>query len=305
MSSSKQSGPAADDPGTLPRSQNLGCGSLLLIFLVVALVGKFMPHSAGTSEKQSARVSQSRGTPPVSSKVPVRHDLPEAVGGYEIASRMITTVRGVMDDLIAGSRIPPTGMTVGAMAGDRPNLHDTASTSGSGAGQSAADKVRLPAVRTPESSGTSDGFGAVSEAMGMLASFVGSDEMTHSLPGLSGDKKPNALPVKVKPGGIAIQEKPDTSRSAASAKQDEPDTISGAVINSPWNGSVEQVEHYLRRHTHDADSMEFIEWGKVRQTPQGFEVRCTFRSRNVLGKVATQSKNFLLTPEGDISDIRD
>lgn len=305
MTFSKQSGPADDDQGTLPRRQNLGCGSLLLIFLVVALVGKFMPHSAGTSEKPSVRVSQSRGTPPVSSKAPVPHDVPEAVGAGETASRMITAVWGVMDDLMAGSRVTSTGGTVGGRLGDRPDPHDTAPPTGSGASQSAAVKVHQPTVRMPESSGASDGVGFVSDVMGVLATLVGSDESEHPPPGLSAEKKPNALPVKGKPGGIATQEKPDASRSAVSAKNDEPDTMSGAVINSPWNGSVEQVEHYLRRHTHDADSMEFIEWGKVRQTSRGFEVRCTFRSRNVLGKVATQSKNFLLTPEGDVSDIRD
>lgn len=120
---------------------------------------------------------------------------------------------------------------------------------------------------------------------------------------LDDPREKKSEPVAVSSGRPPVRER--AGPSPVLAGQDPSGSVSGAVINSPWNGSVEQVERYLKRHMHDADSMEFIEWGAVRQTRQGYEVRCTFRSRNVLGKVATQSKNFMLTPEGEVSDIRD
>lgn len=77
------------------------------------------------------------------------------------------------------------------------------------------------------------------------------------------------------------------------------------VFNNPWNGSVWQVERYLKRHLHDTTSFEALEWGQVVESAKGYQVRCKFRSKNVLGIYATQSKLFLLNKSGEVYAVRD
>jgi hypothetical protein len=77
------------------------------------------------------------------------------------------------------------------------------------------------------------------------------------------------------------------------------------VFNSPWNQSVDQVERYLKHHTHDAASMSILEWGRVEVTEAGYQVRCGFKSRNVLGKWTSQNKLFVLNRSGEVIDIKD
>jgi hypothetical protein len=77
------------------------------------------------------------------------------------------------------------------------------------------------------------------------------------------------------------------------------------VFNNPWDQSVDQVARYLKKHTHDAASLSILDWGKVTKNKQGYEVRCTFRSKNVLGREITQTRTFVLSPTGEIKDIRD
>jgi len=93
--------------------------------------------------------------------------------------------------------------------------------------------------------------------------------------------------------------------SGASADAAPPAARKNMVFNNPWDDSVDQVVRYLKRHTHDADSMEFVEWGKVKASERGYQVRCKFRSRNVLGRYAVQNKLFLLDRQGNITEIKD
>ena len=80
----------------------------------------------------------------------------------------------------------------------------------------------------------------------------------------------------------------------------------GAVVfNDPWTGAVSQVEHYLKRSLHDAQSFEALEWGQVAATKQGYKVRCTYRAKNVLGVYATQTKTFLLNQQGEVYAVRE
>jgi hypothetical protein len=77
------------------------------------------------------------------------------------------------------------------------------------------------------------------------------------------------------------------------------------VFNNPWNHAVAPVERYLKQHVHDAASIELLEWGQVEVTPHGYQVRCVYKSKNVLGKMATQSRLFVMDREGKVIDIRD
>jgi hypothetical protein len=68
---------------------------------------------------------------------------------------------------------------------------------------------------------------------------------------------------------------------------------------------VEPVERYLKQHVHDAASIEVLEWGQVEVAREGYQVRCVYKSKNVLGKLTTQSRQFVLDHSGKVIDIRD
>ncbi len=90
------------------------------------------------------------------------------------------------------------------------------------------------------------------------------------------------------------------------AKPTAAETADRAIVsNSPWNGSVRQVERYLKNSLHDAASFEAIEWSPVVETKKGFQVRCKFRSKNVLGIYVTQSKTFLLDKSGEVYAVKE
>ena len=77
------------------------------------------------------------------------------------------------------------------------------------------------------------------------------------------------------------------------------------VFNNPWNHAVEPVERYLKQHVHDAASIEVLEWGQVEIVREGYQVRCIYKSKNVLGKMTTQSRLFILDHAAKVIDIRD
>ena len=83
--------------------------------------------------------------------------------------------------------------------------------------------------------------------------------------------------VLVAMAGRCGTDQPKTTSSTA------PTAPSEAVVNSPWDGSVWQVERYLERNLKDPDSFEAIEWGKVVKTTSGYQVRCLYRAKNSLG----------------------
>jgi hypothetical protein len=65
------------------------------------------------------------------------------------------------------------------------------------------------------------------------------------------------------------------------------------------------VEQHIKRGLHDAASFEAVEWGKVEETRDGFKVRCTYRARNLLGTLATQTRTFYLDRKGQVVKARD
>lgn len=74
-----------------------------------------------------------------------------------------------------------------------------------------------------------------------------------------------------------------------------------AVFNSPLNGSVSQVERYLKANTKDPASLEFLEWSPVATGPEStFIVRVKFRANNSLGGSSVEQHVFKLSPSGEV-----
>jgi hypothetical protein len=108
-------------------------------------------------------------------------------------------------------------------------------------------------------------------------------------------KKPAAPTAKAGPQAEAA--KPKTGIAALMDR--------GPVSNSPWNGSVKQVERYLKNRLYDAASFEALEWSPVVENKKGYQVRCKYRSKNVLGVYVTQSKTFFLDKSGEVYAVKE
>lgn len=73
------------------------------------------------------------------------------------------------------------------------------------------------------------------------------------------------------------------------------------VINSPWDGSVRQVEDYLKNeYLRDPDSLKIIESSQVVKTNIGYIVRCKFRAKNGFGGYNVQNMIFYLDSSGKV-----
>lgn len=73
------------------------------------------------------------------------------------------------------------------------------------------------------------------------------------------------------------------------------------VSNSPWDGSVRQVEQYLKNNLKDPDSYQSIAWDKVSKMPNGtYVVRHKFRAKNSFGGFSVEDKLFFLDANGNV-----
>ncbi|SMF95615.1 hypothetical protein SAMN02949497_2980 [Methylomagnum ishizawai] len=120
--------------------------------------------------------------------------------------------------------------------------------------------------------------------------------------------RPEPRPQKpVPPKTAEVPRKPDTppKTGPAAVKAQPAAPERPAVANSPWNGSVRQVERYLKNSLYDAASFEAIEWSPVVETKKGYQVRCKYRSKNVLGVYVTQSKTFFLDRGGEVYAVKE
>jgi hypothetical protein len=78
------------------------------------------------------------------------------------------------------------------------------------------------------------------------------------------------------------------------------------VANSSWDGSVYQVERYLRNNLKDPDSFEAIQWSPVikipavAQLPYSYAVRCKYRAKNSFGGYVVEEKLFSLDSKGNV-----
>lgn len=74
----------------------------------------------------------------------------------------------------------------------------------------------------------------------------------------------------------------------------------GAVQNSGWDGSVHQVERYLKTVLKDPDSYDGIEWSKVMPSGPQFVVRHKYRARNSFGGMVIENRIFVLDAAGNV-----
>ena len=79
------------------------------------------------------------------------------------------------------------------------------------------------------------------------------------------------------------------------------------VSNSEWDGSVKQVEEYLKNTLNDPKSYDPVEWGTVVRNPDvgWFIVRHKYRAKNVFGGVITMHQIFTLDSLGVVISVSD
>lgn len=77
------------------------------------------------------------------------------------------------------------------------------------------------------------------------------------------------------------------------------------VSNSGWDGSVHQVERWLKQNLKDPESFQAIEWGAVTKTENGFMVRCKYRAKNSFGGSMVSSQMFILDASGKVTSVVD
>lgn len=96
-------------------------------------------------------------------------------------------------------------------------------------------------------------------------------------------------------GASAKRRQSEASLGAALATQ------RAVVFNSGLDGSVFQVERYLRATLKDPASLEFVEWSPVVSGPNNdFEVRVKYRAKNGFGGYAVEQKLFRLDASGSV-----
>ena len=85
------------------------------------------------------------------------------------------------------------------------------------------------------------------------------------------------------------------------AKPKAPETPKEVVYNSEWDGSVTQVEQYLKRSLNDADSYEAVEWSPVQKKGDGsYIVRHKYRAANGFGAKILVNEIFTLDARGNV-----
>jgi hypothetical protein len=92
------------------------------------------------------------------------------------------------------------------------------------------------------------------------------------------------------------------SCSSSDGKRDE------VVFNGPFDGSVAQVEDYLKENLKDPDSYEGIDWSKVVKedgNDYSFMVRHKYRAKNGFGGYVVENKVFYLSATGRVVKVVD
>jgi hypothetical protein len=81
-----------------------------------------------------------------------------------------------------------------------------------------------------------------------------------------------------------------------------------AVAKSAWDGSVRQVETYLKRNLKDPGSFDAIEWSAVEKIDlptHKYQVRCKYRAKNSFGAYVISNQIFYLDKDGNVVNARD
>lgn len=75
------------------------------------------------------------------------------------------------------------------------------------------------------------------------------------------------------------------------------------VENSVIDGSVSQVKKYIKQTLKDPDSYKSIEWSKVKETNNGYEVQHRYRAKNSFGGYVIEEHIYYLDFQGNVIDV--
>lgn len=104
--------------------------------------------------------------------------------------------------------------------------------------------------------------------------------------------------------GEEIERRRRLKAQAAAQEQSCQDKFKGKdeVKNSGWDGSVYQVESYLKGgFLRDPDSFKAVEWGKVVKGCGTYAVSLTYRARNSFGGYVAETRVFTLDANGVVT----
>jgi hypothetical protein len=88
-------------------------------------------------------------------------------------------------------------------------------------------------------------------------------------------------------------------------------TKEAVVENSEWDGSVRQVERYLKATLKDPGSYEAVDWSPVATLPAPlgdgsfYVVRHKFRAKNSFGGYVVENKQFWIDKKGAVVNVTD
>lgn len=248
---------------------NFGCGTLIVLVLLVVVAGKLIPHGAGapTQTHAAQTVSKEHST--------------EAV----VKERTAKASKKAVDE----PREPSFEMMLSELKAwiDEKAIE---------AEQQVIERAALPQGPTAEILAK-----VGNEAKALVSQRIAEATATSVSPNQAVSPEKAATP----PGPVHTSPTHTVAPSASSGGVKIAVEGRDPVFNNPWNHAVEPVERYLKQHVHDAASIEMLEWGQVEVVREGYRVRCVYKSRNVLGKMTTQSRLFVLDHSGKVIDIRD
>lgn len=254
-----------------PLRPNFGCGTLIVLAMILFAASRLIPHGSESKPKDAVPKTQTALKPkpdPAAAKTKREPEEPESHEAEAIIRDSIALLSTWMDQ----KKESPSAQPV------TPQPKNPAVANLKPAAKPASNETARPTkAPSPESEGSKEEGGH--PIIGWLDTLKTASEKVETV----------------------MQKPPETPANGATTAP-----LSGEnVFNNPWDQSVDQVARYLKKHTHDAASLTILDWGKVTKTAQGYEVRCTFRSKNVLGREITQTRTFVLNPSGEIKDIRD
>jgi hypothetical protein len=101
--------------------------------------------------------------------------------------------------------------------------------------------------------------------------------------------------------------KPSKYEASTTPKSTAPAKV---VFNSSWDGSVHQVERWLKKNLKDPDSFEAIEWSDVvelkgESNGAKYVVRCKYRAKNSFGGFIIDEQLFYMDAEGNVLAVND
>ena len=275
---------------------NMGCGTLIVLFLLVATAGKFLPHrnqqvppgqKATTAAPEIKKTERGKGR---------EKEVPAPASPKTGLSRSHTPEKDEPNQQPQKSLLPESQLL------NSLNLF----LSGAGMPLNQAVLSGHHAAENPPSGRPSTP--GIINANDIKAERKGPAET----PSSGQVQNKNHIPRSEESGTKSVaqhqQDKATLPRTDETRSGSDLPFIGNSkprVFNSQWDGSVEPVKRYLRQHLHDAESVEIVEWGKVMYLNGNYQVRCSFRSRNVLGNTVTLRKLFIMSREGEVIDVRD